>query len=136
MTESRAPVRVFLRNLSEYIHVINGAPDINEYMMSTLVVLRNALYRHEDALNELGPLRSGEPDERKQRILSHHLFRGLHTNARIFYFVRDYCGPDGNPAGVLDNRFEAALLSDHIIRETAVQERVIYEYKIANNSLW
>lgn len=136
MTESRAPVRTFLRNLSQYIFAVNGAPDVNEYMISTLVVLRDALYRHEDALNELGPLQSGEPDAQKRRILSHYFYRGLRTNARIFYFIRDYCGPEGHPAGVLDNRFEAALLSDHIIRETNEQERVIYDYKIANNSLW
>lgn len=136
MAESRAPVRTFLRNLSEYIIAVNGAPDINEYMISTLVVLRNALYRHEDALNELGPLQSGEADAHKRRFLSHYLYRGLHTNARIFYFIRDYCGPEGDPAGVLNNRFEAALLSDHIVRETYEQQRVIYEYKIANNSLW
>lgn len=136
MAESRVPVVIFLNNLSEYILTVNGAPNVNEYQMNTLIVLRDALYRHEDSLNELGPLQSGEADAQKRRILSHYLFRGLRTNARIFYFIRDYCGPEGHPAGVLDNRFEAAMLSDHIIRETRQQERVIYEYKIANNSLW
>lgn len=136
MTESREPVRIFLRSLSEYILAVNGAPDITEHMISTLVVLRNALRRHEDALDELGPLQIGESDAHKRRFLSLYLYRGLHTNARIFYFIRDYCGPEGDPAGVLNNRFEAALLSNHIIQETAEQQRVIYEYKIANNSLW
>lgn len=136
MAESRAPVRAFLRSLSEYIVAVNGAPDINEYMISTLFELRYALWRHEDALNELGPLESGATDAQKRRFLAIFLYRGLRTNARIFYFIRDYCGPEGDPAGVLNNRFEAAFLTDHIIRETYEQQRVIYEYKIANNSLW
>lgn len=136
MVEARAAVRAFLRSLSEYVVAVSRAPDINEYMMSTLAVLRNALRRHENALDELGPLESGETDAQKRSILSIYLYRGLRTNARIFYFIKDYCGPEGYPAGVLDNRFEAALLSDHIIRETYEQQRVIYEYKITNNSLW
>lgn len=98
MAESRAPVRTFLRNLSEYIFAVNGAPDINEYMISTLVVLRNALYRHEDALNKLGPLRSGEPGRTENEDSCRITFTGayvqLHTNARIVYFIRDYCDPE------------------------------------------
>lgn len=136
MTEAREEVRAFLRALSVFIATINGGPEINSYMISTLVVLRNALRRHEDALRDLVPLENGETDASKRRPLSRYLTRGLHTSARIFYSIRHWCGDDRYPAGVLEHRSEVAVLSDHIIRETYEQQRVIFDYRIANNSLW
>lgn len=136
MTEARQEVRAFLRALSLFIVTINDGLEINSYMIPTLVVLRKALRRHEDALRDLVPLENGEMDTSKRRALSRHLTRGLHTSARIVYSIRHWCGEDRHPAGVLDHKSEVAVLSDHIIRETYEQQQVIFNYRIANNSLW
>lgn len=134
--ESREQVRSFLRALSEYIVTVTGSPDITSYMLTTLIELRKALLGHEDALSELFPLENGETDPEKRRPLSKYLYRGLYTNAKIVCAIRYWCGEDRDPAKVLNHRFQAATLSYHIVLETQEQQRVIYDYKIANNSLW
>lgn len=136
ITEAREEVSAFLRALSVYIVTINGGLEIHSSMISTLVVFREALRRHEDSLRDLVSLENGETDASKRRSLSRYLTRGLHTSARIFYSIRHWCGEDGYPAGVLRHKSEVEVLSSQIIRETSEQQRAIFDYRMANNCLW
>lgn len=136
MSVCREEVRAFSRALSAYILTVNGSPEIEPNGISTLYLFEDALRRHENALTDLVVLENGETDADKQWPLSKYLYRGLRTSARIIYAIRDWCGEERDPAGVLRHRFEAAFLGQRIIQETLEQQTVIYDNKIANNSLW